>query len=141
MAIEKTLNLIKPDGVKKGLIGKVLARFEREGLAIRALKMVRLTKEQAEGFYQVHRDKPFFSSLVVFMTSGPIVAVLLEGEGAIDRVRTLMGATDPAKADTGTIRREFAESIERNIVHGSDSPESAAYEIPFFFHQLEIAGE
>lgn len=138
---ERTLNLIKPDGVKKSLIGEVLGRFEKAGLKIRALKLVRLTREQAEGFYRVHREKPFFSSLVEFMISGPIVAVLLEGEDAIGRVRTLMGATDPKKADVGTIRREFADSIERNIVHGSDSPESAADEITFFFNRLETAGD
>jgi len=139
--IQQTLNLIKPDGVKKGLIGEVLGRFEQAGLKIRALKLVRLTREQAEGFYRVHREKSFFPSLVEFMISGPIVAVLLEGEDAIDRVRALMGATDPKKADAGTIRREFADSIERNIVHGSDSPESAAVEIPFFFDRLETAGD
>ena len=138
MKTERTLNLIKPDGVNQNLVGEVLGRFEQAGLKIRALKMVWLDKSRAEGFYQVHRDKPFFPDLVKFMTSGPIVAVVLEGENAIERVRTIMGATNPAEAAEGTIRREFAESVERNIVHGSDSPESAEYEISFFFNQLEI---
>lgn len=136
--MERTLSLIKPDGVAKGLVGEVLGRFERAGLKIRALKMVRLSREEAEGFYRVHRDKSFFPSLIEFMTSGPIVAVLLEGEKAIELVRTLMGVTDPGKAEPGSIRWQFGESIERNVVHGSDSPEAADYEIPFFFSQLEI---
>jgi nucleoside-diphosphate kinase len=135
--LERTLVMVKPDAVKSGHVGDVIARFEAAGLTIRALKMVRLARSEAEGFYQVHQGKPFFSALTQFMSSGPIVAMVLEGAGAIAQVRRLMGATDPAKAESGTIRKDFATSIERNAVHGSDSPESAAYEIPYFFGALE----
>jgi nucleoside-diphosphate kinase len=135
--LERTLVMVKPDAVHKGHVGDVIGRFEAAGLTIRALKMVCLDRREAQGFYQVHHDKPFFSALTQFMSSGPIVALVLEGPGAIAKVRRLMGATDPAKAEPGTIRKDFATSIERNAVHGSDSPESAAYEIPYFFGVLE----
>lgn len=138
MAIEQTLSIIKPDGVKRGLIGEVIGRFEKAGLKIRAMKMVHLTKEQAQRFYAVHQERPFFDSLTTFMSSGPIVAMVLEGEGAIELNRRLMGATDYRQAEPGTIRSDFARDIEANIVHGSDSPETAATEIPFFFNALEI---
>jgi nucleoside-diphosphate kinase len=118
-------------------VGEVIRRFEAAGLTIRALKMVSLERREAERFYQVHKERPFFASLTRFMSSGPTVAMVLEGPGAIIKVRTLMGATDPAKAETGTIRKDLATSVEQNAVHGSDSPESAAYEIPFFFPSLE----
>ena len=136
--MEQTLVIVKPDAVAKGLIGEVIRRFEAEGLVVRALKMVALGQREAEGFYQVHRHRPFFDSLTRFMASGPCVVMVLEGEGAIQRVRKLMGATDPLKAEEGTLRRTFATSIERNVVHGSDSLESAAYEIPYFFSLLEL---
>ena len=139
--MERTLSLIKPDAVSRNLIGEVIRRFEEKGLRVVALKRVRLTKAQAQAFYAVHRERPFFESLTTFMSSGPIVALVLEGEGAIRRVREIMGATDPQKADPGTIRADFGTSIEANAVHGSDSPESAAFEIPFFFNELEILPE
>jgi nucleoside-diphosphate kinase len=135
--VERTLVMVKPDAVRRGLIGEVIGRFEAAGLTIRALKMVSLDRREAEGFYAVHRERPFFGSLTQFMSSGPLVALVLEGEGAIAKVRGLMGATDPAKAAPGTIRRDLASGIEQNVVHGSDSPESAAYEIPYFFGALE----
>jgi nucleoside-diphosphate kinase len=135
---ERTLSIVKPDGVEKGLVGEVFRRFEAAGLKIVAAKMVRLSRAQAEGFYHVHRERPFFPSLCEFMTSGPVVVSVLEGEDAIQRNRDLMGATDPAKAAAGTIRRDFAANIERNIVHGSDGPETAAFEISYFFNALEI---
>jgi len=135
--LERTLVIVKPDAVRGGHVGDVIGRFEAAGLIIRALKMVHLDCRGAEGFYQVHRGKPFFTSLTQFMSSGPIVALVLEGVGAIAQVRRLMGATDPAKAEPGTIRKDLAASIEQNAVHGSDSPESAAYEIPYFFGALE----
>jgi nucleoside-diphosphate kinase len=138
MAIERTLVIVKPDAVAKGAAGRIVSRFEEAGLRILAAKMVHLTKEQAAGFYIVHKDRPFYSSLCTFMTSGPCLPMVLEGDDAIARVRELMGATDPEKAAPGTIRREFASSIESNAVHGSDSPESAAFEIPYFFNALEI---
>lgn len=134
---ERTLVMVKPDAVKHGHVGEVVRRFEAAGLTIRALKMVWLERREAEGFYQVHTGRPFFGSLTQFMSSGPTVAMVLEGPGAIAAVRALMGATDPAKADPGTIRKDLATSVEQNAVHGSDSPESAAYEIPFFFPSLE----
>ncbi len=137
MSMEQTLSLIKPDGVKRGLIGEVIGRFEKNGLKIKALKMVHLSLAQARGFYAVHQERPFFDSLTAFMSSGPIVAMILEGEGAIELNRKLMGATDYRQADPGTIRADFARDIEANIVHGSDSPETAATEIPFFFNELE----
>ena len=134
---ERTLVMVKPAAVRGGHVGDVIGRFEAAGLTIRAMKMVWLDRREAEGFYQVHRERPFFSALTQFMSSGPIVAMVLEGPGAIAKVRQLMGATDPAKAEPGTIRKAFASSIEQNAVHGSDSPESAAYEIPYFFGTLE----
>jgi len=136
--MERTLVMVKPDAVTRNQVGEVLRRFEAAGLTIRALKMVRLDRREAEGFYQVHRGRPFFESLTRFMFSGPIVAMVLEGEDAIARVRKLMGATDPAKAEAGTIRKDLATNIEQNAVHGSDSPGSAAYEIPYFFSALEF---
>jgi len=135
---ERTLSIIKPDGVRKGLIGEVIRRFEKEGLKIVAMKMVRLDKEEAEGFYAVHRGKPFFESLTTFMSSGPIVVMVLEGEKAIERNRQIMGATDPQQAEEGTIRRMYADNIQENIVHGSDAPETATFEISYFFSSLEI---
>jgi nucleoside-diphosphate kinase len=138
--MERTLSIIKPDGVAKGLIGEVLRRFESNGLKVTAMKMIAMDKKQAEGFYDVHRQKSFFGSLTEFMTSGPCVVLILEGEGAIDKNRKLMGATDYTKAEPGTIRADFASSIEKNIVHGSDGPETARYEIGYFFNALEIVG-
>jgi len=136
--VEKTLSIIKPDGVKKNVIGEVLSRFEKNGLRIAALKKIALSKEEAQAFYVVHKERFFYDSLTTFMSEGPVVVVVLEGDTAISRVREIMGATNPANAAPGTIRKDFAESVERNIVHGSDSPESAAIEIPFFFSKLEI---
>jgi nucleoside-diphosphate kinase len=136
--MERTLVMVKPDAVTRNQVGEVLRRFEAAGLTIRALKMVRLDRREAEGFYQVHRGRPFFESLTRFMSSGPIVAMVLEGEDAIARVRKLMGATDPAKAEAGTMRKDLATNIEQNAVHGSDSPGSTAYEIPYFFSALEL---
>jgi len=136
--MEQTLVIVKPDAVARRLVGEVIRRCESEGLSIRGLKMVALGRKEAEGFYQVHRQQPFFESLTRFMASGPCVAMVLEGEDAIQRVRVLMGATDPRKADEGTIRRSLATSIEQNIVHGSDSVASAALEIPYFFSRLEL---
>jgi nucleoside-diphosphate kinase len=136
--LERTLSIVKPDGVSKNLIGEIIERFENSGLRVIALKIIKLSKAQAEGFYAVHRDKPFFQSLSDFMSSGPCVPMVLEGENAISTVREIMGATDPAKAAAGTIRRDFALNVERNIVHGSDSPESASFEIGYFFNSLEI---
>jgi nucleoside-diphosphate kinase len=138
MAVEQTLSLIKPDGVARGLLGEVIKRFETAGLKIRAMKKVRLTLEQARAFYAVHKERPFYDSLTQFMSSGPIVAMILEGEGAIELNRKLMGATDYRQAEPGTIRADFARDIEANIAHGSDSPETAATEIAFFFNALEI---
>jgi len=138
MAVEQTLSLIKPDGVSRGLIGEVIKRFEAAGLKIRAMKMLRLSMEQARAFYAVHKERPFYDSLTAFMSSGPIVAMILEGEGAIDLNRKLMGATDYRQAEPGTIRADFARDIEANIVHGSDSPETAATEMAFFFNALEL---
>jgi nucleoside-diphosphate kinase len=133
MSVEQTLSIIKPDGVQKNLIGEIYGRFEKAGLQIVAAKMLQLSQQQAEGFYAVHRERPFFNDLVSYMTSGPVVVQALQGEDAINKNRQIMGATDPAKADEGTIRAEFAESIEQNIVHGSDAPETAAQEIAYFF--------
>jgi nucleoside-diphosphate kinase len=137
--IERTLSLIKPDGVSRNLIGEVLKRCEASGLKVIALKMVRLTKEAAEGFYVVHKDRPFYHSLAESMSSGPIVAAVLEGDGAITKYRELMGATDPKKAAKGTVRADLAVSLEQNTVHGSDSPQSAAFEIPYFFNALDLS--
>src|SRR5262245_55190556 len=136
--VERTLAIIKPDGVAAGKTGEVLRRYEAAGFRILGLRMLRLSKPEAEGFYAVHRERPFFGSLVTFMTEGPIVVVALEKENAITALRTLMGATDPAKAEPGTIRRDLATSIERNVVHGSDSPASAAIEIPYFFSATDL---
>ena len=133
MAVEQTLSIVKPDGVAKNLIGEILSRFEKAGLRIVAARMTHLTKDEAEAFYAVHRERPFYNDLVRYMTSGPVMIQVLEGEGAIDKNRKIMGATNPADADKGTIRADFAESIEQNVVHGSDAPETAAREIDFFF--------
>jgi nucleoside-diphosphate kinase len=138
MALERTLTIIKPDAVQKGVVGRVVARIEEAGFRILAARLVHLTPAQAAGFYIVHKDRPFFRSLAEFMTSGPCIPMVLELDQAIQRLRDLMGATDPAKAAPGTIRREFATSIEANVIHGSDSPESAAFEIPYFFPALDI---
>ncbi|EGI9571294.1 nucleoside-diphosphate kinase [Campylobacter coli] len=136
--MEKTLSIIKPDAVKKGVIGKILDRFESNGLRIAAMKKVQLSKEQAEAFYTVHKERPFFKDLVEFMISGPVVVSVLEGEGAVLKNRDLMGATNPKEAQPGTIRADFAESIDANAVHGSDSLENAKIEIEFFFKSNEI---
>jgi nucleoside-diphosphate kinase len=138
MAVQRTLTIIKPDAVAKGVSGQILARFEQEGLKVLAAKLIHLSAAQAGGFYIVHKERPFYASLCAFMTQGPCMPIVLEGESAIARLRELMGATDPAKAGPGTIRKDFASSIEANAVHGSDSSESAAFEIPFFFGALEI---
>jgi nucleoside-diphosphate kinase len=138
MAVERTLSIIKPDATRRNLTGKINARFEEKGLRIVAQKRLKLTKEVAEGFYAVHRERPFFADLVKFMTSGPVVVQVLEGEGAVAKNREIMGATNPANAAPGTIRKDFAESIEANSVHGSDSPENAATEIAYFFSAVEI---
>ena len=140
MATERTLSIIKPDATRRNLTGKINARFEDAGLRIVAQKRVRLTKEQAEGFYSVHAERSFFNDLVAFMISGPVVVQCLEGEGAVAKNREIMGATNPANAAPGTIRADFAESVEANSVHGSDSLENAKNEISFFFSQCEIAG-
>jgi nucleoside-diphosphate kinase len=134
----RTLTIIKPDAVQQNNIGDIIHAFEQHQLKIVAMKMLHLTKKQAEGFYAVHWDKKFFDSLTTFMSSGRVVAMVLEGETVITRLRELMGATDPAKANPGTIRKQFASSIERNCVHGSDGPETAAFEIAYFFSELEI---
>jgi len=134
---EQTLAIIKPDGVARNLVGEIIHRIESSGLKVKALKMMHLSKTQAEGFYAVHREKPFFASLTSFMSEGPVVLMILSGEGAIRRWRDLMGATDPAKANAGTIRKDFGQSIERNTTHGSDAPETAAFETAYFFSQLE----
>jgi len=136
--IEKTLAIVKPDAVERKLAGRIIQRIEDSGFQIRAMRLVRLTKEEAEGFYAVHRARPFFASLTEFMSSGGAVVMVLEAEDAIKKWRTLMGATDPAKADAGTLRKEFAESIERNATHGSDAPDTAAYEIGYFFAGVDL---
>jgi len=138
MVVERTLSIVKPDAVAKNVIGKIYSRFEDNGLRIIAAKMVQLSRQEAEGFYAVHRDRPFFRDLVEFMISGPVMVQVLEGEGAILKNRDLMGATDPKKAASGTIRADFADSIEANAVHGSDSPETAAVEIAYFFPGMNI---
>lgn len=135
--MQRTLAIVKPDAVARGKIGEIIRRFEEAGLRVSGLRMVRLEKKQAEGFYHVHRERPFFHSLTDFMSSGPSVVMVLEGDAAIPTVRAVMGATDPAQAAPGSIRRELGTSIERNAVHGSDSPESAAFEIPYFFTEGE----
>src|SRR5215471_19299654 len=138
MAIERTLSIIKPDAVAKNVVGQILARFEAAGLKVIAARMMQLSKADAEAFYAVHKARPFFNDLVSFMISGPVMVQVLEGEGAILKNRDLMGATDPKKADKGTIRADFADSIDANAVHGSDAPETAATEIAFFFPTLNI---
>ncbi len=140
MALERTLSIIKPDATRRNLTGQINARFEDAGLRIVAQRRVRLTQKQAEGFYAVHRERAFFNDLVEFMTSGPVVVQVLEGENAVAHNREIMGATNPANADEGTIRKDFAESIEANSVHGSDSPENAEIEIRYFFSDLDIVG-
>jgi nucleoside-diphosphate kinase len=140
MAIERTLSIIKPDATRRNLTGQINARFEEAGLRVIAQKRLQLTPEQAQGFYAVHKERAFFGELCDFMISGPVVAQVLEGEDAITKNREVMGATNPANADDGTIRKDFAESIEANSVHGSDAPETAAEEISYFFAQIEIAG-
>jgi len=134
---ERTLTIIKPDAVKQRVAGKVIQRFEEAGFRIVAAKLLHLTKAEAQGFYAVHRERPFFDSLTDFMSSGPCMPMVLEGEDVISRLRKIMGATDPAKAEPGTLRKELASSVERNIVHGSDAPETAATEIRYFFSELE----
>jgi nucleoside-diphosphate kinase len=138
MALERTLSIVKPDGVTRNLIGEVIRRFEKAGLKVVAARMVHLSQRDAEGFYAVHAARPFFKDLVKYMTSGPVLIQVLEGEGAIARNREVMGATDPKKAAPGTIRADLAESIEANTVHGSDAPETAAKEIAYFFRETEI---
>jgi nucleoside-diphosphate kinase len=138
MAIERTLSIIKPDAVGKNIIGKIYSRFETNGLTIVAAKMKHLSRREAEGFYAVHRERPFFKDLVEFMISGPVMIQVLEGESAIAKNRELMGATDPKKAEAGTIRADFAQSVDANAVHGSDAPETAAAEIAYFFSTIEL---
>lgn len=140
MATERTLSIIKPDATRRSLTGRINARFEEAGLRIVAQKRLRLTRDQAEKFYEVHRERPFYKDLCSFMTSGPVVVQVLEGENAVQRNRDVMGATNPANAAEGTIRKEFGESVEANSVHGSDSPENAVKEIAFFFAETEIVG-
>jgi len=136
--MERTLSIVKPDGVKKNLIGEVIKKFEQKGLRIAALKMLRMSKDDAQGFYIVHKERPFYDSLTSFMSEGPVVVMVVEGDNAINKVREIMGATNPKDAAPGTIRADFASNIEHNIVHGSDSKESASYEIPYFFSSLDI---
>ena len=140
MAIERTFSIIKPDATKRNLTGKIIDRFESNGLRIIASKRIHMTREQAGGFYAVHKERPFYNELVDFMISGPVVVQVLEGENAIAKNREIMGATNPAEADEGTIRKDFAESIDANSVHGSDAPETAAEEIKFFFRDDELVG-
>ena len=139
MAKERTLSIIKPDAVKKNVVGEILSRFEKNGLKIIAIKMMQLSRADAEGFYAVHKERPFFKDLVDFMISGPVVVQVLEGENAISKNRQIMGNTDPKKADPGTIRADFASSIDANAAHGSDAPETAAVEISYFFAESKIA--
>ena len=138
MAVQRTLSIIKPDAVAKNVIGKIYSRFETNGLTVVAAKMKHLSRQEAEGFYAVHRERPFFKDLVEFMISGPVMIQVLQGEGAIAKNRELMGATDPKKAAPGTIRADFAQSIDANAVHGSDAPETAAVEIAYFFPTMEV---
>ena len=136
--MEKTLSIVKPDGIRKNIVGEVIKRFELDGLRIAALKMIKLSKDEAKRFYIVHKEKPFYNSLTSFMSEGPIVVMVVEGEQAITKVREIMGATNPKDAQPGTIRSDFASDVEHNIVHGSDSNDSVAYEIPFFFSSLDV---
>ncbi len=138
MAIQKTLSIVKPNAVQKNVIGEIISRFEKASLRISAAKFVKLSKEKAEGFYIEHKDRPFFGSLVQFMTSGPVLLMVLEGDNAVEKNRQIMGATDPAKAAAGTIRKDFADNIEANAVHGSDSTNSADREIAYFFDKSEV---
>lgn len=138
--MERTLSIIKPDGVSRGLIGEVIRRFEKTNIKIVGMKLLKMTKTEAEGFYMVHKERPFFDSLTDFMSSGPVVVMVLEGEDVIDKNRRLMGATNPQDADEGTIRKDFATEIEKNVVHGSDAPETASVEIAYFFNRFEITG-
>ncbi len=138
--MERTLSIIKPDGVARGVAGEVIKRLEQNNLKIIAMKMIHMTRAQAEGFYAVHKERPFFKSLTEFMSSGPAITMVLEGENAIARYRELMGATNFKEAAAGTIRRDFATDIEKNVVHGSDAPATAAFEIGYFFNNLEIVG-
>jgi len=139
MAVQRTLTIIKPDAVAKGAAGQIIARFEKAGLKLLAAKLIHLSAAQAGGFYVVHKERPFYPSLCAFMTQGPCMPIVLEGENAIARLRELMGATDPAKAEAGSLRKEFGESIERNATHGSDAPETAAFELGYFFRGLEFS--
>src|SRR5947208_379149 len=136
--VQRTLAIVKPDAVERHLAGQIIQRIEQAGFQIRAIRRVHLSKREAEGFYAVHRERPFFGSLTTFMSSGPAIVLVLEAPDAIAKWRTLMGATDPAKADAGTLRKEFAASIERNATHGSDAPETAAYEIGYFFPGIDL---
>lgn len=140
MAVEKTLSIVKPDGVRKNVIGECLSRFEKNGLKVVASKLIWMDRKTASGFYAVHKERPFFGSLVEFMTSGPCFVSVLQGENAIAKNREIMGATNPANAAAGTIRKDFADNIEQNVVHGSDAPETAAFEIGYFFAGSEIFG-
>lgn len=134
----KTFTILKPDSVKAGNAGAIISVIEKEGFRIRAMKMLHLTEAQAQGFYYVHKERPFFGSLVKFMTEGSVIMMVLEADNAIEKLRKVMGATDPGKADAGTIRKQFGTNIERNAIHGSDGPDTAAFEISYFFNQLEI---
>ena len=136
--MERTLSIVKPDGTNKNVIGEIIARYEKNGLRVAALRMIKMSKEQAEGFYYIHREKPFFENLTQFMSSGTVVVMVLEGENAISRVRNIMGATNLEEAVEGTIRKDFATNIEKNTVHGSDSPESAEFEISYFFNSHQM---
>ncbi|NQU65169.1 MAG: nucleoside-diphosphate kinase [SAR324 cluster bacterium] len=138
MTLERTLSIIKPDGVKRGVIGNILNRFEAAGLKISAMRLLHMSKKEAEGFYAVHREKPFFKELTVFMSSGPVVVTVLEGDHAIAKNREIMGATNPKDADKGTIRSDFSDSVGENTVHGSDAPETAKVEIAYFFSETEL---
>ena len=140
MAVERTFSIIKPDATRRNLTGKINARFEEKGLRVVAQKRIKMTRQQAEGFYGVHKERPFFNDLCTFMTSGPVVVQVLEGDNAVAKNREIMGATNPANAAAGTIRKDFAESIEANSVHGSDSPDNAALEIAYFFAGSEVVG-
>jgi nucleoside-diphosphate kinase len=136
--MQKTFTILKPDTIRAGRAGAIISEIEKAGFRIQAMKMLHLTEPQAQGFYYVHKERPFFGSLVKFMTEGPIVAMVLEADNAIEKLRKVMGATDPAKAEAGSIRKQFGTNIERNAIHGSDGPETAAFEIGYFFNQLEI---
>ena len=138
--MERTLSIIKPDGVEKNVVGEIISRFEKNGLNVVAMKKIKLSKSDAEGFYAVHKERPFFGSLTNFMSRGPVVVIVLEGEGAISKNREIMGATNPEEAAEGTIRKDFATNIEENTVHGSDAPETAEVEINYFFNAFEITG-